>query len=302
MVKIVGIIGVGSLGGFVAHHISHIDGIEKLVIIDPDVVERNNLRNSIYREGDIGELKVEALKKYLGCEATTIPSSYDELTSQIPETDLLIDCRDIGCSRYGKIDVRLFISERTLVIDCERNVRYEKPVIGKYLMELQKDTIDDAAYYIKKTIVSGKMFELIKQQSSSLFRLDKISDDFCRPICDSLELTDNIDDMIYEAPSGFEKLRRVDMNTKPIMIANKRKNLPVYIGEQTQWKEFSSILGSPTQYYDIIKQGELTSQYDVMTKLSNIVSRLDADCVFFVQLIHERGEPKIVLIKETNSA
>ena len=302
MVKTIGIIGVGSLGSFVAHHLSNIDGIEKLVVIDPDIVEMNNLRNSIYRKKDVGSPKVEALTKYLGCDSITIPSSYDELTTELPKTDLLIDCRDVGCSRYGKIDVRLFISERTLVIDCERYVKYEKPVLGKYILELKRDVIDDAAYYIKKTITSGKMFDLIKQQSSSLFRLDKITQDFCQPISDTLELTDNIDDMIYEAPYGYERLRRVDINTKPIMLANRQADLPVFIGEENDWKKFSGLHGAPSQYYDIIQRGSLNGEYDVMQKLSNIVSRMSGDCIFFVQLIRERGEPKIVLIKETNSA
>jgi hypothetical protein len=302
MVKTIGVIGVGSLGSFVAHHLSNIDGIEKLIIIDPDIVEENNLRNSIYRKNDVGKSKVESLTKYLGCDSITIPSSYDELKTEIPKTDLLIDCRDVGCSRYGKIDVRLFISERTLVIDCERYVKYDKPVLGKYILELSRNTIDDAAYYIKKIFVSRHIFDLIKQQSSSMFRLDKITQDFCQPISDTLEMTDNIDDMIYEAPKGYERLRRVDINTKPIMVANQKSDLPVFIGEENDWKTFSGLHGSPSKFYDIIQRGSITGEYDVMQKLSNIVSRMSGDCIFFVQLIREGKETKIVLIKETNSA
>ena len=43
------VIGVGALGGFVADSISDIEELETLTIIDQDIVEMRNLRNSIYR-------------------------------------------------------------------------------------------------------------------------------------------------------------------------------------------------------------------------------------------------------------
>ena len=37
------VIGVGTLGGFVAEAISNLEGLEKLVVVDHDIVEVKNL-------------------------------------------------------------------------------------------------------------------------------------------------------------------------------------------------------------------------------------------------------------------
>ena len=56
------VIGVGTLGGFVAAAIANLEGVEKLVVVDHDIVEAKNLINSIYRPIDIDLLKVDSLK------------------------------------------------------------------------------------------------------------------------------------------------------------------------------------------------------------------------------------------------
>ncbi len=93
------VLGLGTLGGFIAEAISNLESTEKLVIIDHDVVESKNLRNSIYRQIDIGCPKVEALKDILSyqnpdIEIWAFQTEYVEGVTKLIKEDLVIDCRD----------------------------------------------------------------------------------------------------------------------------------------------------------------------------------------------------------------
>ncbi|HZX11866.1 MAG TPA: ThiF family adenylyltransferase [Candidatus Nanoarchaeia archaeon] len=61
----VAVVGCGALGSVVAELLARA-GVGKLTLIDRDVVELSNLqRQSLYGEGDVGEVKVEALARRL---------------------------------------------------------------------------------------------------------------------------------------------------------------------------------------------------------------------------------------------
>ena len=66
------IIGLGTLGSFLAKNLSEMEFIKKLILIDFDVVENNNISNSIYKKQDINEYKTESIKKYLSNEIEII--------------------------------------------------------------------------------------------------------------------------------------------------------------------------------------------------------------------------------------
>lgn len=62
----VAIIGVGGLGSHIAQYLARI-GVSKFVLVDFDVVEKTNLnRQVLYKERDIGSLKVECAAQELG--------------------------------------------------------------------------------------------------------------------------------------------------------------------------------------------------------------------------------------------
>ncbi len=137
----IAIIGLGTLGGFIAQTISELDFLRKLTLVDFDVIEEKNLINSIYRSCDIGRYKTTALHDIIheqnrNIEIEIITERYKEYESIIPEVDFIIDCRDHVCDRGEEIDVRLFISSRYLVIDCRKNVSYEQSYEGRYLTQL----------------------------------------------------------------------------------------------------------------------------------------------------------------------
>ena len=55
------IIGCGSVGSTIAENIARL-GVRKINLYDFDTVERKNITNQMFREKDIGRLKVDALK------------------------------------------------------------------------------------------------------------------------------------------------------------------------------------------------------------------------------------------------
>ena len=71
-IKTIGIIGVGSLGGFTANAISYLDEVKKLYLIDHDKVLKKNLQNSIFREKDVDRLKVDVIEELIECRGKEI--------------------------------------------------------------------------------------------------------------------------------------------------------------------------------------------------------------------------------------
>ena len=55
------VIGLGSLGGYLAKNLSELETMKNLLLIDYDTVEQENIKNSIYSQRDIGKLKTEAI-------------------------------------------------------------------------------------------------------------------------------------------------------------------------------------------------------------------------------------------------
>lgn len=93
------IIGLGALGSVTAEILARA-GIGKLILVDPDILEENNLqRQSVYTEKDIGKLKVAALKEGLlainsGIVVETHPAALNESNLKILRCDIILDCTD----------------------------------------------------------------------------------------------------------------------------------------------------------------------------------------------------------------
>ena len=142
MYKSVVVIGSGSLGSFITISVSQLDQIEKIVLIDHDIVLKKNLRNTIYKKKDIGRLKVDALKDIIETnnevEVIKINEKFIENNIDLSDYDLVLDCRDFTYNRNNIIHSRLYISSRYLIVDCRKNIKYEKQYKGKYLSRLTK--------------------------------------------------------------------------------------------------------------------------------------------------------------------
>jgi hypothetical protein len=193
----IGIIGIGSLGGFVAQTIAYIEFINTIKILDDDKVFSKNLHNSIFRKEDVGKYKVNVLKEIIGTRKKIIPyqekyiecikkSKHSNLLNDIIDNtnhiiscekklcdcDLILDCRDYTYDRFDSRICRFYISSRYLVVDCRRNVEYEKKKIGKYLTKLSKNDMQNAANIIAKLIEDKTIFDIIENKGVKEFDLD----------------------------------------------------------------------------------------------------------------------------------
>ena len=79
----VGIVGAGSVGGFVAECLAR-TGFEDIVLIDFDYIEPHNLDRLLYAtRADVGRLKVEVLAEYLRARATAGRFAVDEIVAAV---------------------------------------------------------------------------------------------------------------------------------------------------------------------------------------------------------------------------
>ncbi|MBS3167400.1 ThiF family adenylyltransferase [Candidatus Woesearchaeota archaeon] len=99
------IVGLGALGSYTSNFLVRA-GINKLTLIDRDVIEESNLqRQNVYGEQDIGRLKTEVLtEKLLQINSKIqIKSYFADLThknSSLLKSDLILDCTDNMETRF----------------------------------------------------------------------------------------------------------------------------------------------------------------------------------------------------------
>jgi hypothetical protein len=92
------VIGVGGIGSPVALALAKM-GCQRLTLYDPDVIEPHNLPNQLYRLGDIGRPKVEALADLLREFASPAVTAKQEAVARQPLSGVVISGVDSMASR-----------------------------------------------------------------------------------------------------------------------------------------------------------------------------------------------------------
>lgn len=285
VLKSITVIGIGTLGGFVANAISNLENLETLIVIDHDTVESKNLKNSIYRQVDVGLSKCEALTDIISHKnpdltIITLEEKFIEGKTKIPQCDLVLDCRDFTYDRRKEIDVRLYISSRYLMVDCRKNVEYKVKTEGRYLVQLNKQDLRYAAGLVAMFISNNTIDQLMKNQSVQKYELDYVK-----------HIDKDVCEVVYENASGEEKFVNLPDKILPILNANKSADLDVFIG--------SSVF--PISKLNI-PQNTLKSGSDIIVNLTKAVQY---NCEFnhFVLSLHEtNGRFFLELIPETGAA
>jgi hypothetical protein len=294
MYKSIVIIGLGSLGGFFAENISRMVGLQTLILIDPDIVESRNIGKSIYRKNDIGKFKVEALKNIIKYNNTdlrikTHPIEYIDNKIQTPEADLVIDCRDIICTRNSDIDIRLYISFNMLVIDSKKNIKVNKQSTGRYVHRLNNLELATASIIATQMIYSGEIKELIKKQIIHQIPI-KFSN---KGILKSIHDYNNKPDIIIDYCEGDDKIKNFYECLPDIVEANRTKELIVIVGQDKE--------GQVIQKF---KRNELTSYNNAVTKIGDITRNLNLNYESYTLRLNqmEYDEVYIELLPETGGA
>lgn len=301
----VAVIGLGTLGGFLCKHISDLDGVEELIIVDHDIVEGKNVFKSIYTSSQVGEYKVDALKPLLNDDVTVtkINQRYIEGKTRLPICDLVIDCRDVVCDRANEIDIRFFISGKVLVIDCRKNVRLSCEYEGSYSIPLTKGEVNRAAFYAAHLIESDQINHILRNNLVQRIDLDLLPSIMGKAIKTSLE---NRMDMIYENPDLSQRLQCVEDNVKPILELNKSQNVDVYVGERRSPTLLQKLFGRAPEVaettYALIPANSMHTSMDVMQRLSDLVKQQPGVSNFIVTVRNENGKTYVELLEETGAA
>lgn len=299
------VIGLGTLGGFLCKHISELEGIKELVIIDYDIVESKNVFKSIYNSSQVGEYKVDALEQLLNDDVTVtkINRRYIEGKTSLPFCDLVIDCRDIVCDRESEIDVRFFISGKVLIIDCRKNVKTECEYEGSYSIPLTKSELNRAAFYASQLIDSAEMKNIMRNHLVQRINLDLLPSIIGESIKTSL---DNKMDLIYENPELSQRLQCIEDNIKPILELNQSQHVDVYVGERQSptllQKLFNKMPEVAKTKYAMIPVNSMNTSMDVMQSLSDIVKSQPGVSNFIVTVRSENGKTFVELLEETGAA
>ena len=283
--KSVAVIGIGTLGGFIANAISNIETLETLIVIDHDLVEVQNLKNSLYRQIDIGLQKTDSLTDIISSKnkeltIISINEEYIEGKTRIPKCDLILDCRDYTYDRRKEIDVRLYMSSRYLMVDCRKDVEYKVKTEGKYLVQLTKEDLRYAASLIAMLIYNDTIGSLIKNKIVQKYELDYV------------KKIDKIScDILYENLCDEEKFINLPDKIIPIIDANKNNELNVFVGSSLF--PISEVL---------IPKNSLHNSQEVIVYLSKAVTPHCQFNNFVVSLYHLDGKVLIELIPETGAA
>lgn len=280
--KTITVIGIGTLGGFVANSLSNLEHLETLILIDHDTVESKNLKNSVYRQIDVGLTKVEALTDIISHKnpdltIMTMNEQFIEGKTNIPKCDLVLDCRDFTYDRGRLIDVRLYISSRYLMVDCRKNVNYKMKAEGKYLTQLTKQDLRYAGSMMSILVSNDTITNLMKDKVVQKYELDYVK-----------HINNDVCDIVYECQDGEEKFVNLPDTILPILQANKKADLEVCVG--------SSLF--PIDGH-LIPKNTLHSGSDIVVSLTKavachnfnnfVVSLYQNNDTFILELIPETG-------------
>lgn len=279
------VIGLGTLGGFLAKNLSELETTKELLLFDYDTVEPENIKNSIYLKRDIGKLKTEAIYDHIYNSNIQIhkrSEKFIEGFTKIQKSNLIIDCRDFTYKRKDLIDVRLFISGKSLIVDCRKNVNYERQHEGRYIIRLSKTEIKYAALNATMLISTGVIKDLIINKSVQEFPIDLISDK-AKKI-----LTLKPQDLIFDENPISKKLINLTNNYPSIIDLNKQNDLTFCLGSK-----------SSPYLTKTIEKNNLNTINDVMIHVSSLIKNLPQPFNYYVITINNNY---IEILPETGSA
>lgn len=294
------VIGVGSFGGFLCKHLSELEFVKELFIVDFDSVEPKNARNSVYSISQVGEYKVDALKEIIQDDVLVreFKSKYEEGKTKLPKIDLVIDCRDMVCDRGNEIDIRFYISGRVLVMDSRKNIKCHTEYEGSYNISLTKSEIRKAAFFAAQAIDSHQLQTLLKSRSIQTVDLNLLPGIINKSIKETLE---NKSDLLYEVLDETDRIHGLEENIAPIMRINKKNDVRVVIGEKP--REIFNLPHIAKTKDFIIQRGSLRTSTDLVETLTNLVKG-KGDFMNFIVLVKEdpNGKPYIELLEETGGS
>ncbi len=213
------IIGLGSIGGFLAKCLTSINTVKKMTFIDHDIVEEKNLCRSIYRKTDIGKQKVIAAKEIIENSTDICVNAMSEkYNNQISTNNLIIDCRDTT-DKHENIPCKLSVSGRSLILDCsikKNNVAMN----GYYREKINKSDLQNGLSDVTSIMTTSFFPQLIKNKLTYIVNLNKSS----QKVFDVIKNNN----LCLENPIISSKINGLQFISDNIIEINKHYDITIY--------------------------------------------------------------------------
>jgi len=286
------ILGLGTIGSYIALYLSDLEILEELVLVDYDKIESKNLKNSAFLRRHVGMLKTEAIQEIIDESNDIIihpiHAKFIEGETKLPiSVDYIIDCRDITYNRKN-IDVRLYFSGRSLIVDCRNESKYEVEKEGIYTSTLTRTDVINAANAATMLFKTKIINRFINERVVYRHELDtpKIT------ACDFLdERKSNSSDYVYESCESESTLLNLHESVNTIIDMNQSRPTTLFVGPRDH-----------SSFTKIIPKDTLVNITDVMECLTNSID-LPFRYPYYLVAPGKRGsEYFIELIPETGAA
>lgn len=279
------VIGTGTLGGHLCKHLVECSKVSKLILIDKDIVDKKDTEIGIFQPIDIDEPKVHVLYRNLlnyNIEIQPRAEFYIEGITDLPESDLIIDCRNIFGKRDLNIDMKMFINGKFLILDFQKKLEDQTRPKGEYVIQLSKHEISRAASYATDLICSNVIEELLKGQSIKYIDIDIIQSVMLKSIKESKSYPD----LIYDTDDNINRISKLEEVIQPILNRNKKAPLKVAVQERGSIaREVFEIPRVAKTTYQIIPQNSLKHPEDVIEVLKNAIKNKSKSLIFLPVLI-----------------
>ncbi len=278
----VSVIGLGSVGSFFTKSLSLCDKIKKFILVDSDIVEEKNLRNTIYRKKDIGKYKVDATSEIISnlnpdIEIEKIKQPYTGTNNY--NSNFIVDCRDVISEKNDNIDCKLSVSDRSLIMDCRKNVTNVKERLGFYISKVTKNDLQSVTSKVV-SLIEHPMFDIfLKNQIVHIINMN----DSINKIVTETQRSRNNNNLVYENFNQLnKKIYGFESLVTYLLLKNKDYNITIYRSDKP----------------DIFVTLEQNSIKDIQNLSNSINSIVDANYNFFVNFL----DKKVELIPEIGAA
>lgn len=217
------VIGVGTVGGFLCKYLSEQKSVEKITIVDYDVVSTRDIFRSVYSIGDVGEYKVVALaNKLKDVEVTVIQNKFIDRHTKLSRSDIVIDCRDVIVELDPIIDVKLYVSSKYLVVNTklQNNTVLVDPHSD---IQLRRNQIKKLCLFASELICSEVMPEILQKKMYITFNADEVLHTSKKKL---LEFARKRLDVLYEG-----NILNIDEISKQLLESNHQQDLTLFVGE-----------------------------------------------------------------------
>ncbi|RLA64538.1 MAG: hypothetical protein DRQ78_05960 [Epsilonproteobacteria bacterium] len=217
------VIGVGTVGGFLCKYLSEQKSVEKITIVDYDIVSTRDIFRSVYSIGDVGEYKVVALaNKLRDVEVTTMQKKFIDKDTKLPTSDIVIDCRDVIAELDPIINVKLYISSKYLVINTK--LQNDTVLVDPHSdIQLRRNQIKKLCLFASELICSEVMPEILQKKMYVTFNADEVIHTSKKKL---LEFARKRLDVLYEG-----NILNIDEISKQLLKTNQCQDLTLITEE-----------------------------------------------------------------------